>query len=430
MVTIQSGRQRKVFDRLSKKIAALVAVGILASVAWAQAPAAAPKGPAVKDQGEYDLTVAIGKEADPQKKLDLLKQWEQKYPESEFKGTRAVMTAQTEGAIASKGLQANVSAGDADAAQKAAKDLVDNVDTYLGPANKPANATDQVWADAKKGVILNAHNVLGTIAMNKKNAEGDGVAETEFKKVLELAPDNAATAYQLGVLILRGRKAERVPEALYYIAHSIGVTGPGALNAAGKKAADDYLARAYDGYHGSKDGLDDLKKASAGSPTPPAGFSIKSVVDIGKEQDADVAKFNGEHPDLAMWRQIKGALTAADGETYFEGGVKDAELPSQDGAFKMFTGKVIEQKSPSELRVNVDNSPTGDATLLFEAPLKGTIDVGTEVKFKGAVSAFSKDPYMLTFKDLGKDDVDGIPAPAFAATPPPRPKRPAPAKKK
>jgi hypothetical protein len=429
MVTIQSGRQRKVFDRLSKKIAALVAVGILASVAWAQAPAAAPKGPAVKDQGEYDLTVAIGKEADPQKKLDLLKQWDQKYPESEFKSTRAVMTAQTEGAIASKGLQPNVSAGDADAANKAAKDLLDNVDTLFAPANKPATATDQVWADAKKGVILTAHNVLATIAMGKKNPEGDGVAETEFKKVLELAPDSAATAYQLGVLILRGRKAERVPEALYYIAHSISVTGTGALNAAGKKAADDYLARAYDGYHGSKDGLDDLKKAAAGSPTPPAGFTIESVTAIQAKQQGDVDKFNAEHPDLAMWRQIKGALTAADGDAYFDSSVKDAGLPPPGGAFERFKGKVVEQKSPSELVVNVD-SPVGDADLLFESPLKGTIEVGTEVHFKGAVSAFSKEPYTLTFKDLGKEDVDGLPPGAFAATPPPRPKRPAPAKKK
>ena len=39
---------------------------------------AAAKAPAVKDQGEYDLTVAIQKETDPQKQLDLLRQWEQK----------------------------------------------------------------------------------------------------------------------------------------------------------------------------------------------------------------------------------------------------------------------------------------------------------------------------------------------------------------
>ncbi len=45
------------------------------------------------------------KETDPQKKLDLLHQWEQKYPDSDFKGQRAVQIAQAESQIAAKALQ-------------------------------------------------------------------------------------------------------------------------------------------------------------------------------------------------------------------------------------------------------------------------------------------------------------------------------------
>ena len=92
----------------------------------------------------------------------------------------------------------------------------------------------------------------------------------------------------------------------------------------------------------------------------------------------------------------------------------------------MFRAKVISQPSPKELLVNVDNL-AGDATLKFETPLKGTIDPGTAFKFKGVVDSYVKEPYMLTFT-ADKEDVDGLPASAFAAAPPHARRRP-PAKK-
>ena len=82
----------------------------------------------------------------------------------------------------------------------------------------------------------------------------------------------------------------------------------------------------------------------------------------------------------------------------------------------MFNAKVVSQPSPKELLVNVDNL-AGDATLKFETPLKGTIDPGTAFKFKGVIDSYVKEPFMLTFT-ADKEDVDGLPASAFAAAPP------------
>ena len=415
------------FNRLSKNLAGILAFSVFAVGAWAQAPAAG-KAPAVKDQGEYDLTVAITKETDPQKKLDLLNQWDQKYPESDFKGQRAIMMMQTEGQIAGKGAQPGASAADLDAGQKAAQHLVDNLDKYLADDNKPAAATADQWKEAKQQVSVQAHTALATIDMARKTPQGDAGAEAELKKVLELTPNNASASYQLGTLILRLRNVARYPEALYYIARAIDDSGPLALTPAGKKAADDYLKKAYNGYHGSNDGLDDLMKTANTSPMPPAGFTIESVTAIQQKQQGDAAAFAAAHPDIALWQTIKAALTAADGDAYFAQ-VKGSEVPPQtdDAKFKMFPGKVVAQNSPKELLVNVD-SPVGDATLQFETPLKGTIEVGTAIKFKGVVDAYSKDPYMLTFTGLGKEDVEGLPASAFAAAPARRP-RPATKKK-
>jgi hypothetical protein len=93
----------------------------------------------------------------------------------------------------------------------------------------------------------------------------------------------------------------------------------------------------------------------------------------------------------------------------------------------MFRAKVISQPTPTTLLVNVDNL-AGDATLEFEAPLKGTIDPGTAMKFKGVVKSFVKDPYMLTFA-AEKEDIDGLPASTFAAAPAAPKRRAAPKKK-
>ncbi len=400
------------FDRLSRiLVIGLLSVFVVPTGAWAQAPAA-PKAPAVKDQGEYDIAQAAGKETDPQKKLDLLHQWEQKYPDSDFKGNRALQIAQAESQIAGKALAANPSAADLSAAGKAAQDLVDNLDKYMSEENKPAQASDAQWTQPKQTIQQQAHMVLAAVAVANKE---DAKAEAEYRKVLATDPGSAATAYQLGILIYRSKNVARFPEAFFWLARSVSITGPEALPATGKAAADKYLGQAYSGYHGDASGLDDLKKLASTATTAPPDLKIKSVQDIENEKAGDAAAFAAAHPDLALWRQIRDALKADGGDTYFTQ-VKGSEIPPQEGgAFKMFTGKLISQPSPKELLLNVDNA-AGDVTLRFENPLKGTIDPGTEIKFKGVVDAFVKEPYMLTLT-VDKEDVEGVPASAFAAAP-------------
>jgi hypothetical protein len=320
--------------------------------------------------------------------------------------------------MAAKSQQAGVTPADMDTAQKAAQDLVDNLDKYLAAENKPAAATDDQWKQARQTLDQQAHTVLGTVGMAKKTPDGDATAEKEFKKVLELAPGSASIAYTLGTLILRERKVERIPEALFYIARSVEITGPQALTAQGKQQADTFLKKAYDGYHGDDNGLEDVKKLATTATAMPADFKIESVTDIAKKQEGDAAAFAAANPDIALWRQIRMALTAADGSTYFAQ-IKDAAVPPAGQAgFTMFRAKVVSQPSPKELLVNVDNL-AGDATLKFENPLKGTIDPGTMLKFKGVVESYVPEPYMLTFT-AEKEDIDGLPASVFAGAAPAR----------
>jgi tetratricopeptide (TPR) repeat protein len=408
-----------VISRFSRIILiGLVSVGVLPTGAWAQAPAAGAKAPAVKDQGEYDIAQAAGKETDPVKKLELLKQWEQKYPDSDYKGTRTVTIASAESQIAMKALAPKATPADIEAAQKAAQDLIDNLDKYLSPENKPAAATDDQWKQAKTTIELQAHSVIAAVAASKKD---DAKAEAEYKKILALDPNSASTAYSLGRMIYLQKNVARFPEALFWIARAVQITGAEALTPEGKTSADKFLKQAYDGYHGSDGGLDDLKKMASTATTLPPDLKIESQVDIAKREEGDQAAFNAAHPDIALWRTVRDALKADGGDAYFAQ-VKGAEFPPQDGAFKMFNAKVVSQPSPKELLVSVDNA-AGDVTLKFESPLKGTIDPGTAFKFKGVVDSYTKEPYMLVLT-ADKEDVDGLPASAFAAAPPARRRAP------
>lgn len=406
------------FDRVSKILIGIFAAGILSVSAWAQAPAA----PQWKDQGEYDLAQSINKETDSQKKLDLLNQWEQKYPDSALKGQRMLMKMQIESGMATKALAPNAPAGDLATGQKAAQNLVDNIDQYFADANKPAQVSADQWKQAKTQVEITAHTVLATAAAAKKD---DATAEAEYKKVLQVAPDSAQTSYDLGRLILRQQKVDRMSEALYDIARAVDDTGPMALNPQGKAAVDAFLKKAYEGYHGDDTGLDDLKKVAMTGALPASDFHIPSVTEVANKEQAATDAFNAAHPDLALWRQIRDALKADGGDKYFDD-LKGAQVPPDDQVgFKMFPAKVVSQTSPKELVVSVDTTDgPSDATLQFDDPLNGMVDPGTEFKFKGVVDAVTKDPYMLTFTGMGKEDVEGLPESLFAKSTTPK-KRPA-----
>ncbi len=408
------------FIRSVKWTLSTLAIAALAvSSAWAQAAGGASGQPQWKDQGEYDVAMQAQKATDPQKKIDALKQWEQKYPSSAFKNMRTIMTAQAYDQIAMAAV-GKTDPATLDASSKAAQTLLDNLDTWFASDVKPANVSDADWTKAKTTMQEQALYVLGYSAMMKKD---DATAETDFKKLLAVDPNNAQVSYWLGSVIIRQHKQERYPEALYEIARSISITGTGALSPQAKDAAQKYLKAAYEGYHGDDTGLDQLMQQVQASALPPDGFHIDSVVDVQNKQFANAAEFKKAHPDIALWREIRTALTgdgAGQGDAYFQQ-VKGSEIPPDkdtDGnPIGMFNAKVVSAEGKN-LIANVDNAG-GDVTLVFEHPLNvKEIQAGTAFKFKGVVDSYTKQPYMLTLTiDDPKTEIDGLPAKAFSALP-------------
>src|ERR1700694_2548175 len=201
--------------RARKLLLAVAVTGILTlapaslrAQAGAQAPATQNTGQKNwKDRAEYDLYDAITKDASPQTKLEKLKQWQDKYPTTDFVDLRQTAFLTTYAALGQvqKALDTakeilardpndfsalyytafltpqlvalNVKPTDDQlaAAEKAA--------TAILTASKPANLTDDQWKTAKTSAEAVAHKTLGWVAMQRKQAEQ---AEDEFKKALAL----------------------------------------------------------------------------------------------------------------------------------------------------------------------------------------------------------------------------------------------------
>ena len=119
----------------------------------------------------------------------------------------------------------------------------------------------------------------------------------------------------LATLLLGEQKdhPEKMPFALFEYARASVYDGPGAMDAKTRASVDNFLtAKAYPTYHGSAQGLPELKALAKANALPPGDLSIKSTVDIAKEDEAKREKAAADNPMLAFWTEIKEALTSAD----------------------------------------------------------------------------------------------------------------------
>jgi tetratricopeptide (TPR) repeat protein len=424
----------------------------LATVGFAQnAPAAQAGQKNWKDQAEYDLFVAIGKDTNPQTKLEKLNQWKEKYPSSDYADARRTLFLQTysaagqvaNGLAAAKEILATdpkdfpalyyitsmtpqipavtqkVPTGDQLAdGQKAANALLSGaLDAQFASDKKPANVSDEQWKQTRTGVEAGAHTTLGWVAMQQKQNE---TAETEFQKSLTIDPNNGQVPFWLGTVI-QGEGKEKYPLGLFYFARAASFDGPNALTPQGRQQVNDFLKKAYTKYHGSNDGFDQLLQTAKANATPPADFTVVSVLDI---QKAKVEKENEEaakNPSLALWKNMKEQLVSAEGQKYFESGVKDALLPA-------LSGKVVSMEpatKPKTVVLAIEDGTTPDATLKFETALPGKVDPGTVLTFEGVPASYAASPFMITFNVEAKEHLHG-----WTGTNPKAPVHRAPVRKK
>jgi tetratricopeptide (TPR) repeat protein len=444
-----------VLDRVSK---GFLTIAVAAVTAFLPLPSqgqdasqaqAQPAQPQWKDRAEYDLVQAITTEQNPSKKLELLKSWKEKYPTSAFVQMRNTLFIQTYNqmrqpdkvlAAGNEALQANPAdflamylmalnvqllpkpaPDDLALGEKAANGILSNENAVFDPSKKPASTTDAAWTLAKSQAEVLAHVTLGWIALQKKD---DATAEKEFTTVLQTAPnastasgwpvDSAQVSSWLGTAVaheaIQQKKPELYPQALFQFARAASLDqSQGGLPAASRQSYDTYFVNAFNRYHGQDAPemakLRDLAKANA---VPPQGWTLP---DINTVKANNEEKFKKENPALALWMTLKTALTAADGQQYFDANMKGTEVPGGAGGAQAFKGKLISSKPalhPKQLVLSLGDGTTPDATLILDAALPGKAEPGVEVEFAGVPTAFTKDPFNVTF-DVEKKKVVGWP---------------------
>ncbi len=365
----------------------------------------------VKDQAEYDLIQAIQKEPDAKKKVDLVQQWKDKYPTSDFKIERlkamiaAQQAAQNAAGMRDAALELikedpkdlagylymnllTLSMADKSEAalansEKAAESMLELLKTFP----KPANLTDAQWEAEKKNQQLNSLKSLAFVKMTRNDYPG---AEAVYLDILKMAPNLADVSLNAATAVLRQKKEERQATALFHYARAASFSGPGALPEPSKKQAMDFFRKNYILMRENDTKIDEFIALTKESAIPPADLKIESVsMVMARELEA----LKQTNPQLALWITVKKELVGANGETYFTESVKETALPK-------LKGKVISHTPalrPTKVVVALENDTTGEMTLVFTPALAGKADPGTEIEFENGIpKAFTKDPFMLT----------------------------------
>lgn len=379
----------------------------------------------VKDQAEYDIFMAASKETDPAKKIQLLQQWKEKYPTSDYKEDRLVMIidgyqrlrqGDNMWATSVELLQMNPSSvpalffltslttslGNAaadrlDTGEKAARGLLGKLDEIIAKSN----AAEEQKKKERSGMETMARRTIGWIEMTRKNFEK---CEQEFTDLVKVNPNSGQVAYWLGSCIVAQKKPEKQISALWQFARAANYKGEDELPEASRTQLAGFLERNYVGFHGGKEGLPEMIARAMKEPLRPADFDIESASARAAREYNELLQSN---PQKALWLNVRKELVGASGADYFESSLKGSALPK-------LKGKIIAMKPearPKEIDVFIAAENTSEIRLIVDAAFANKAEVGTEIEFDGAVAkAFTSDPFLLTC-EIEKAKITGWPAP-------------------
>lgn len=427
--------------------------------AFAQAPAA-PAGQAAgqkqknyKDRGEYDLYLKVTQTQDPKARLQVLNEWQDKYPQTDFEQDRlqyfVTTLAQLSGSDPSvrqqfldKAAQLlkedpnNFVAGyytvlygpavpnaNPDQIKQAAKVVQDNADKTFAPDKKPANMSADQWTQAKNSALGIADNALAFEAIQSKDM---AAAENYYKQSLQANPTDSRIAAAFGKLLIDEAVAaqkqvpqggtptpeqqatidQKTPLGLFEYARAASYDGPNSLPQAQRDSLMQYFKSTYESFHGSAAGEDDVISQAKASAVPPDNFTIQSANTLAQGQANKLNARIGSDPAFKIWYAVKQNLQEK-GDAFFNSDVKGFEIPGgEEGGPKDFSGTVISldpADAPTKVVIGVEDPATPDATLLFSTPLPAdalsVIKVGQPIQFSGIADSYTATPYMLTFKD-------------------------------
>lgn len=403
----------------------------LSLAAGAQAPAQSKQ---ITDVPEYNAYIAARSEENPARKIQLFDEFLAKYPNTVVKedALELKLVAQQQAglpfdATARQVLQVNpknfralvvlsfvfaqtpLNPTDPQLAQKLseAEELAKRGLEQVGVLPKPETVSDVDFQKSKNVAGATFQQVLGIVALSRKDYPG---AQAALHLSGELNPDNAPVFYNLGVAYISERPP-KAGEGFWAFARAIGVEGSNALPPAGKQQVDDYLKKVYTQYHGSDEGLDQIKQDAKASPFPPSGFKVMSRSEIEAAKPAPPPPPKPTNPESMTFGQMKEVLAA--------GGAPAKELWAKlNGMTLGLEGQVVSAlpaSAPRTVRLALLPETAGqkgfyDLVLTLVKPGR-PLAVGKKIEFSGRVNSFKEVPFSLALVD-GKITTPEPPAPA------------------
>ena len=287
----------------------------------------------------------------------------------------------------------------------------------LGDLKKPDNVDQGQFDQQVKNVKVLFNSVAALASANLKDY---AQAANYYKTVLSLDPNDAVTHYRLGLVNLQMNPPQGT-DGFWELARAIDLKIP---NDAQVKA---YLKNQIIRYQQPAcdklvdDQLNNLLTLAASANDKPATFNVPSAADLQKARD-DTANFlpnlkAGGDAGQVMW-------LASCGLEYPDVGVRVIDPPTVEG--DTVTLKVFRGATPEEIEAATDPNMTVKVEGQSEAK---KLEKDAVVRFTGTLTAYSQNPFMLTWEKakINPEDLpeEKTPAKKGPAKRPPAKKAPA-----
>ncbi len=376
-----------------------------------------PQEKKYKDRGEYDVLSKVYAEADPAKKLALLDQWSEKYPETDYHVERTQFyldsyqkTNQNEKAVETAkellgkmpgNFTANYAitllspylgksdAGTLDTAAKAAQDLLAGMDKQF--AAKPDNVPQEAWDNARKQAEALAHKTTGWAAMQKKD---NLTAEKSFTQSLKIDQTQAQVSYWLGDVVLKQKDVGKNDLAMFAFTRAAVYDGPNAMPAEGRAQIEDYVKNLLEGYAGET-GLNEywprleaMAKTSA-FPTEDLNFKSKAELAFDAEQKA-----RADDPLLYKYIDLKTALTGANGDSIW-GDLQGKLTPKMN----LYVVSASPPERPATINLTSKPGSPVEVVLNLENRRRTGVRSGSKLTIDGVAASLTKAPFKLVLND-------------------------------
>lgn len=286
------------------------------------------------DRGEYDIALSLRSEADSTRRLQMISQWKEKYPNSAMKAWRAgleldvakdagdwsrVYSSATElVATEPENVSANYWVALLTPQQKGSKESIlsgvaASAKVLTASTQRPSSVPEADWPGMSKKLAATAHRTLGWAAWQNQSW---ATAENELRQAVTNAPADGEASAWLGTVLALQKTPAKQQEAVWHLARAVYAEGEQGLVAAKRHDAKQLLDAVYLNYHGSTEGLDGVGQLAQKSPMPLADFKVETAADAAfRAENEELAKTD---PDLAEWMKLRRRLEAPDGQAYLQ----------------------------------------------------------------------------------------------------------------